>query len=148
VSRPAAALELSGAQRGTLEGLARSTSASQRQVQRAEVLLLAASGEANARIAERVGVTVVTVRAWRTRFLEAGLGGLGAVRPGRGRKPSIPSEKVEAIVQATLHEKRAGETHWSCRTLAKSHGVSPATVQRIWSARGLKPSSREDVQAF
>ena len=23
--------------------------------------------------------------------------------------------------------------------MAKAHGVSPATVQRIWSARGLKP---------
>jgi transposase len=148
VSRPAAALTLSVAQRGALEGLASSSSASHRQVQRAQVLLLAANGEANTRIAERVGVTVVTVRAWRARFLEAGVGGLGAVRPGRGRKPSIPSEKVEAIVRTTLHEKPAGEAHWSCRTMAKSQGVSPATVQRIWSVRGLKPRSREDVQAF
>ena len=42
-------------------------------------------------------------------------------------------------MHATLHEKPAGETHWSCRSMAKAHGVSPATVQRIWSARGLKP---------
>jgi transposase len=46
---------------------------------------------------------------------------------------------VAEIVHATLHEKPAGETHWSCRSMAKAHGVSPATVQRIWSARGLKP---------
>jgi transposase len=52
---------------------------------------------------------------------------------------SIPPEKVEAIVHATLHTKPKGETHWSCRSLAKAQGVSPATVQRIWSARGLKP---------
>ena len=31
------------------------------------------------------------------------------------------------------------ETHWSCRWMAKAKGLSPVTVQRIWSARGLKP---------
>ena len=61
------------------------------------------------------------------------------VPPGRGRKPSIPPEKVAAIVDATLHETPEGETRWSCRTMAKAQGVSPATVQRIWSARELKP---------
>jgi transposase len=139
VNRPAAALKLSDAQRGTLDVLARSTSAAHQQVQRAQVLRLAAAGEANTRIAERVGVTVVTVRAWRARFERAGLADLGVVRAGRGRKPSIPDAKVEAIVHATLHEKPLGETHWSCRSMAKAQGVSPATVQRIWSARGLKP---------
>jgi len=46
---------------------------------------------------------------------------------------------VEEIVRLTLHETPAGETHWSCRTMAARAGVSPATVQRIWSARGLQP---------
>jgi hypothetical protein len=41
---------------------------------------------------------------------------------GRGRKPSIPAEKVDAIVKATLHDKPRGETHWSCRTMAKARG--------------------------
>jgi len=108
-------------------------------VRRAQALLLAAAGEANTRIAAQLGVTVVTVRAWRERFVQAGLADLGVVRPGRGRKPEIAAEKIEAIVRATLHEKPPGETHWSCRSMAKAQGVSPATVQRIWSARGLKP---------
>jgi transposase len=103
------------------------------------VTLLAAAGEANTRIAEQVGVTVVTVRAWRARFIEGGLADLGVIRLGRGPKPSIPAKKIEAIVHATLHEKPLGETHWSCRSMAKAQGVSPATVQRIWSARELKP---------
>ena len=42
------------------------------------------------------------------------------MRPGRGRKPSIPAEKVEEIVRLTLHETPAGETHWSCRSMASS----------------------------
>jgi transposase len=139
VNHPAVALEVSVAQRQTLEVLARSTTAPHQQVLRARVLLAAAAGEANTRIAERVGVTTVTVRAWRKRFAECGLGDLGVVHAGRGRKPSIPQEKVQAIVHATLHEKPPAETHWSCRTMAKAHGVSPATVQRIWSSRELKP---------
>jgi transposase len=139
VNHFAAALELAEPQRATLEVLAGSITAPHRQVQRARALLLAAAGEANTRIAEQVGVTVVTVRAWRARFAEAGLADLGVVRAGRGRKPVIPAEKVQAIVHATLHEKPPGETHWSCRSMAKAQSVSPATVQRIWSARGLKP---------
>jgi len=139
VNHAAAALELPRPQRATLEVLARSTTAPHRQVQRAQALLLAAGGEANSWIAEQVGVTVVTVRAWRARFRKAGLGDLGVVRAGRGRKPVIPAGKVEAIVHATLHEKPPGETHWSCRSMARAQGVSPATVQRIWSARDLKP---------
>jgi DDE superfamily endonuclease len=38
----------------------------------------------------------------------------------------------------TQESKPEGETHWSCRSMAKAAGVSPATVQRVWSARGLK----------
>ena len=58
---------------------------------------------------------------------------------GRGRKPSIPDEKVAEIVELTLRAKPEGHTHWSCRSMADTVGVSPASVQRIWSARGLKP---------
>jgi transposase len=81
----------------------------------------------------------MTVKAWRDRFCADGLKDFSAVRPGRGRKPSIAAEQVEEIVRLTLHETPPGETHWSCRTMAARCGVSPATVQRIWSARGLQP---------
>lgn len=135
----AAPLKLADGQRLTLEMLAKSRTAPHGDVQRARVLLLASKGVANARIAEEVGVTAVTVRAWRDRFGEEGLAKFGQVRKGRERKPSIPTEKVDEIVHATPHDKPAGETHWSCRSMAKAKGVSPATVQRVWSARGLKP---------
>ena len=69
--------------------------------------------------------------AWRERFAAEGLKASSVVRPGRGRKPSIP-EKVEGIVRATLHETPEGETHWSCRSMAKAHGVSPAKPQPLW----------------
>jgi transposase len=122
-----------------LEGLAASQAAPHRQVQRAKALLLAADGVANSHIAQRIGVSVGTVRAWRARFAEDGLAKLGQIRRGRGRKPSISEEQIAEIVELTLHSKPEGHTHWSCRTMADRVGVSPATVQRIWDARGLKP---------
>jgi transposase len=138
--RPATApLPVTDGQRGILEELSRSRVAAFRDVQRARVLLLAADGVANTQIAVTLGVSPTTVKAWRERFAQDGLTAFGVIRPGRGRKPSIPAEKVEAIVHATLHEKPVGETHWSCRSMGKAQGVSPATVQRIWAARNIKP---------
>jgi transposase len=136
---PAAALEISDGQREALEVIAKSRTAPYRQVQRARVLLLAGEGVANAQIAVRTGVSPATVRAWRTRFAQEGLAKLGKVREGRGRKSNIPQDKVEEIVELTRNSTPAGQTHWSCRTMAARVGVSPATVQRVWAARGLKP---------
>src|SRR4051794_42444 len=132
-------MSLTDGQREVLERLGASRTAPHREVQRAQALLLAADGVANTWIAEQVGVSVVTVREWRDRFGAEGLARFGKVREGRGRKPTIPAEKVAEIVRMTKDEKPDGQTHWSCRTMAKAAGVSPATVQRIWSARGLKP---------
>jgi len=132
-------MPLSDGQRAVLETLAKSTASRHREVVAARALLLAADGIANTVIGERVGVSPTTVSAWRARFREEGLAGLGVVRPGRGRKPSIGAERVAEIVRATLHEKPVGATHWSCRSMAKAQGVSPASVQRIWSGLALKP---------
>jgi transposase len=130
---------MSDGQREALQALSRSQTAPHRQVRRAKALLLAADGVANVRIAAQVGVKPATVRAWRARFVEEGLAKLGKVRAGRGRKSTIPQEKIDEIVHLTRHSTPDGQTHWSCRTMADKAGVSPATVQRVWAARGLKP---------
>ena len=132
-------LVMTDEQRSVLEKLIRSRTAPHRDVQRARVLLMAGDGFASTRIASEVGVSAATVVSWRERFSEEGLKNFSAVRSGRGRKPSLPAETVQEIVRLTLHETPPGETHWSCRTMAKRAGVSSSTVQRIWSARGLKP---------
>ena len=136
---PAAPLPLSGGDREILTRLAGSQTAPHRQVLRARVLLSAGDGVANTRIAEQVGVSVSTVRAWRSRFVSDGVAKLGKVADGRGRKPVLSKEKIDEIVELTRNSRPEGETHWSVRTMARKVGVSPATVQRIWAARGLKP---------
>jgi transposase len=130
---------MSSGQRETLQKIARSQTAPHREVVRAKALLAAADGVANTRIASELDITVVSVRAWRARFEAEGLTKWGTVREGRGRKPTISEEKIAEIVDLTLHDTPEGHTHWSCRTMAERVGVSAATVQRIWDARGLKP---------
>lgn len=136
---PSPALVVSEDQRVQLVKLSVSGSAPYREVIRARALLLAADGVATSRVAARVGVRENTVRAWRARFVRDGMARFARVDPGRGRKPVISGECVDQIVWWTVHEKPQGETHWSVRTMAKRAGVSPATVQRIWTGRGLKP---------
>jgi transposase len=136
---PTPPLKVTDPQREVLERLSRSKTAAHRDVQRAKALLLASDGFASTRIAPEIGVSPATVTRWREGFEQDGLTGSLKVRPGRGRKPSIGSEKVAQIVSATLHETPPGETHWSCRSMARAQGVSHTTVQKIWAARGLKP---------
>jgi transposase len=136
---PTPPLKVTEPQREVLEKLARSQTAAFRDVQRAKALLMAGDGFATTRIAEAIGVSPATVTRWRGAFESDGLTGSVKVASGRGRKPSISPEKIQAIVHATLHEKPAGETHWSCRSMARAQGVSHFTVQKIWAARGLKP---------
>src|SRR3979490_1442547 len=136
---PSPALAMSDAQREILENLAKSRTAPHREVTRAKPRLLAAQGAANTAIAKELGVSPSSVVAWRSRFAEEGLTKFAKVRPGRGRKVQIPGLKIDEIVRLTQETKPEGQTHWSCRSMAKAAGVSPATVQRVWSARGLKP---------
>lgn len=136
----AAALSVSDEQRVTLERWARSTVEPHRRVVQARGLLLAADGVANEEIARRCDTTPDTVRRWRARFVEAGVEGVGVIAPGRGRKPEIPAETVEAVMHDTLHAvPDDGSTCWSTRSLGDRHGIGKDTVARIWRARNLRP---------
>jgi transposase len=106
---------------------------------RARAILLAAEGVSNSEIAVELGITRPTVLDWRKRFVLEGVNALIDIRPGRGRKPEISADMIDAIVQATLHTRPEGATHWSRRSMAKAQGVSATTVQRIWDAHGLQP---------
>lgn len=110
-----------------------------RLMQRARIIQLAAQGIFNHDIASRLGISRPTVQLWRERFLSFRLPGLEKDAPRPGRLPKIPQRKVTAIVNTTLHTKPPNATHWSTRAMAKEHGVSNATVQRIWKEHNLKP---------
>ncbi len=126
-------------QRRTLEQWLRAQSTPQQVALRVRIILMAAEGAANNRIATELGVSRSTAILWRDRFAAGGPRALTETAPGRGRKPSIGAEQIKAIVEATISTTPPGATQWSCRTMAAAQGVSPATVQRIWDAHGLAP---------
>src|ERR1700723_540977 len=110
---------------------------------RCRIVLAAASGESDVTIASRLSVNRNTVILWRKRFAMERLDGLWDIAPGRGRKPLYEIDKIAAIVDATLQTKPAGMTHWSCRAMAQSQGVSKSTVNNIWRAHNLQPHRTE-----
>src|SRR5215475_5409332 len=133
------ALAISEEQQRTLQAWISARNTPQKVVFRSRIVLLAAEGKANRRIAQELKTSRPTVILWRQRFTEGGPTALTEDAPGRGRKPQISSAKVQQIVEATLHTKPKAATHWSVRSMAEMQDVSPATVQRIWEAHGLEP---------
>ena len=109
---------------------------------RAEIVLLAADGMTNLAIADRLGISRLTVATWRKRFAIKRLDGLvDDPRPGAPRK--IDDEKIAEVVTTTLETMPADATHWSTRSMAKASGVSISTVHRIWRAFSLQPHRSE-----
>src|SRR5215471_3447942 len=136
---PAPALRVSREDRQWLEALIRGGQTPQRVALRARMVLGAAEGRANHALAKELRISRTTLLRWRQRYVEAGVAGLLKDAPRPGRNKRIRADKVEAIVNATLHTRPADATHWSVRTLAKRQRVSPATVHRIWQAHNLQP---------
>ena len=108
-------------------------------VLRSMIILEAHRGRSDRAIGQNLRISQPTVRLWKRRFIGGGPEALTHVAAGRGCKPKISRRKIAALVHATQHTKPEGQTHWSCRSMAKAQGVSFKTVQRIWEAHGLKP---------
>jgi transposase len=136
-NRPAAALALRAGDREQLVRITRSTTVRAGLAQRARIVLAAADGEANERIAERVGVSKVTVLAWRARYVEHGLDGL-ADAPRSGRPRTIDHRRIVSLT-LTPPPRRYGVTHWSSRLLARHLGIGNKTVATAWREYGVQP---------
>ncbi len=106
---------------------------------RCRIVLAAAEGQSDVAIAEQLSVNRKTVILWRTRFSEQRLDGLWEIAPGRGRKATYDIDKIAAVVDATLQTRPSGMTHWSCRTMAESQGISKSSINNIWQAHNLQP---------
>lgn len=115
---------------------------------RAHIVLHAARGRSNARIARQTGLHVDTVRTWRGRFAEEGMSGL-ADRRRCGRPPSftaLQTAQVKALACRLPATTGAPLSRWSCPELAREateRGIAPAlsasTVRRWLAQDALKP---------
>jgi transposase len=132
-------IELTDEDRKTLDRWSHGRSTPARLVLRAGIVLNAAEGLANNRIAENLGTDRLLVGKWRKRFAEKGLAGIEKDAPRGGRPPVTRRAMTARIIEWTTRKKPKNATHWSCRTLAKALGTSHAMVNRVWQANGLKP---------
>jgi hypothetical protein len=107
-------------------------------VRRASIIREAARGRSNSAIARKLAVGRATVILWRRRFAREGILSLSEVRPGRGRRRSVSTRTVRAIVEAARRGGTASGPAPSARHLAEQSGVSAATVYRLWDAHGVR----------
>jgi transposase len=143
-NRPAPGLVLREGDRERLQALIRSSTAPAGLVQRGRIVLLAADGESNTAIAEKVGVSRPTVLAWRERYQAKGLAGLDD-EPRSGRPREIDRAKVIAVTLAPPPD-RYGVTHWSSRLLARHLRIGDYSVAAIWREAGIQPWRAESFR--
>ena len=84
--RVAQAIELTESEIKTLNSWSRGRRTPTRSMKRAKIVLLAARGEQNKTIAERLGMDPRQVSRWRQRFVEKRLAGIEKDLPRGGRK--------------------------------------------------------------
>ena len=136
---PVSPLSLSDSDQQQLQQWASAYGTPQQVALRCRIVLAAAAGQSDNSIALRLNTSRQTVRLWRARLAQEGVQSLWEIAPGRGRKATYGSEKIQEIITTTLQSKPKGRTQWSCRSLAARIGVSKSTVSNIWRSHNLKP---------
>ena len=116
MSRQAAPIELSAEEDVAPTTRGRSRTLPLRQVQRAQIVRLAAAAMDSQDIAATLGVSRPTVQLWRQRFLALRVRGLENDAPRPGRLAQITERQVQAVLEATLHTTPPNATHRSTRT--------------------------------
>lgn len=137
--RRAHKIDLSDDERRELTRLARGRRTAARLIERAQIVLQAATGKENKDIASDLGITPNTVTRWRTRFVTLRIAGIEKDLPRGGRPPKQRQQLESRIIAKTTQETPANATHWSTRSLAKELGTTQSLVCRVWAANGLKP---------
>jgi transposase len=122
-----------------LEAIVADRNRAQKHVERARVVLAAASRDPVQVVAARLGVSRPMVWRWQRRFAEEGADGLLRDKTRKPGKPPIAAETVARVVALTCAEPPHQATHWTGRAMARAAGISLASVQRIWQAHKLQP---------
>ncbi|NRB39918.1 MAG: IS630 family transposase [Pseudomonadales bacterium] len=141
--RVAVEISLSDEQKNTLVKYVNSRSTPVRLHERAQIVLLAADGEDNKSIAEKLNIPENKVGRWRNRFVDGGIQSLCKEKPrgnNHGGKNSLEQAKLrQLVIEKTTQEKPADATHWSTRSLAKELNIPHNFVHSVWKSVGLKP---------
>lgn len=138
-------ISLSQAQRSKLYTLLSSSDTKQRVALRANIVILAADGLSNYKIASILNTRPATVMKWRNRFKAEGVKCLLTERPRGENHGGKNSEEQEMLRQLILRKTRtenppSGKTHWTTRSMATAIGTTHSFVSRVWKQAGLTPN--------
>jgi transposase len=134
-------LVVSDEERTELERRVRAYTSSQRMVRRARVVLMAAEGIPNRRIAPVVEMSENSVGVWRRRFEKDRLKGLEDLKRS-GRPRVYGHDERLKIVAAVTSQRPEFDSQWSHRLLADylvELGISASQVGRILADLDIKP---------
>ncbi|HEX8794847.1 MAG TPA: IS630 family transposase [Polyangiaceae bacterium] len=139
-------ITLSSEEGSQLRALVQGGKAPVRTIKRAQILLAAARGSSDERIAANVAVGTSTVFRTKRRFVEEGLEAAlsEAPRPGAARKLTANQEAL--LVATACSKPPAGRARWTLTLLADEmvrltdhRSLSAATIGRRLAEKELKP---------
>lgn len=138
MSRRAVIIRLTEEESSLLERTLKAKTATQRDVLRARIVVMAAAGRENRAIATEVGISPHSVAVWRNRFARERITGL-TNRPKKRTPIKYTAEDRRRVVEMACNGTPEAETHWSVRTLAKATGVGRETVRAVLRESNLRP---------
>ncbi|MGQ0826654.1 MAG: IS630 family transposase [Actinomycetota bacterium] len=134
-------MKITRAERAELNRRVRAHTTPQRMARRCRIVLLAADGVANRRIAPAVGMNENQVGVWRKQFEAERLAGLED-RPRSGRPRVYGHDERLKIVATATATKPEWASQWSHALLADvlgDMGISASQVGRILAELDIKP---------
>lgn len=137
MARPVSVIEVTAEEEKELQRRVNAPTVAKRDSLRAAIILRRAEGLKQVEVAKELGVSVPSVNKWSQRFEREGLAGLQD-QEGRGRRPSIPQEKVARVI-TQVTQPPPPRKRWSIRSMAREVGISADSVRRFWRANDLKP---------
>jgi hypothetical protein len=164
MARPAPLIDLTDEQHALLEGLARSRETTHSLVRRAQMVLRAADGEPNQRIAQALGLNEDCIGQWRRRWvnahdtlaalaghpkrLRAAIEDVLSDRPRSGSPGDFTPEQICQIIALACEAPPPPLTHWTRNDLVREtiargivETISASTIGRfLKSGRPQAPS--------
>jgi len=111
-------VNLSRAERDTLNELIQKEAPRSRRVKHAKILLESDFGKSAAKVADWVGVGHSTVERTRQRYSEGGLEAALKDKPRPGGVPKLDGKQMAFVVALACSEAPEGQEHWSMQMLA------------------------------
>lgn len=139
-------VDLTEPERTHLRELTKRGKVSARKLTRAHILLQAADGTIDTRIAETLHVSVSTIERTRRRFVEEGLTAALTERPRPGGQPKLDGTQEAHLVALACSQPPTGRERWTMQLLADRlvelgvvATISDETVRRTLKKGGSSP---------